>query len=481
MNAAKVDKLCLWHPFTQMQEWMEPRFEPVVIVEGKGAELIDANGKRYLDGNSSIWTNLHGHRHPVLNAAIKRQLDKLAHSSFLGLTNEVAPALGARLLDVTRLKGRKYRVFFSDDGSTAIEAGLKMIIQARRQRGETQRKNFITLEGGYHGDTVGAMSLGRSGLFHKHFGALMFPTCKVMAPFCYRCPFNRARPCRGADARESRRCKWECLDELRRAMKQRGAGAAAFVAEPLVQGAAGMLMHPHGYLKEAAEICKQHGVWLMLDEVMTGFGRTGAMFAFQRERAIPDVLALAKGLSGGYLPLAATIASAEIFEAFLGNFSEFKTFFHGHSYTGNQLGCAAALANLDIFEAEGTIKTIARKSFLLRRLSKIFWEHPNVGDVRQEGMILAVELVEDFSSKRPFPLAQRLGQQVCDAARVRGLLTRPLGNVLLLMPPYCTTEKQLEKMVAALWDGLNDVLPRPKASALNGARKKQPGAGMVGN
>jgi adenosylmethionine-8-amino-7-oxononanoate aminotransferase len=457
MISADLDRAYVWHPFTQMRDWNAPSHAPIVIVEGRRAVLKAEDGREYLDGNSSIWTNLHGHRRPEIDQAIRDQLDRIAHSSFLGLTNDVAPRLAQELIRITCLVNAK--VFFSDDGSTAMEAALKMVYQARLQRGETKRTVFVSLANGYHGDTVGAMSAGHSPVFHAAYKSLLFETSEVMSPACYRCPYNRAEPTRGTEARASRKCRWECIDELTTALDDLGEKASAFVLEPRVQGAAGMTMHPHGYLEKAAQACRERGVWLVLDEVMTGFGRTGQMFAFQHENVAPDLVALAKGLTGGYLPVAATIASPDIFEAFLGDYSELKTFFHGHSYTGNALGCAAALANLKIFETENTLrKNEALQQKLSLSVAK-FWEHPNVGDVRQEGLICAIEIVQDFKTRKPFPFAERIGGRVCDAARAHGLLTRPIGDVLVLMPPYCSTEQQIERMAEALWQGLNEILP----------------------
>jgi adenosylmethionine-8-amino-7-oxononanoate aminotransferase len=457
MSSADLDRKYVWHPFTQMRDWIDPSHAPIVIVEGRGSVLKSEEGHEYLDGNSSIWTNLHGHRRPEIDQAIRDQLDRIAHSSFLGLTNDVAARLAGELIKLAGLPGHK--VFFSDDGATAMEAALKMVHQARIQRGEKERTVFISLANGYHGDTVGAMSAGHSPVFHSAYKPLLFETREVMSPACYRCPHNRAKPLRGGDARSSRKCNWECIDELTTALDDLGAEASAFVMEPRVQGAAGMTMHPHGYLEKAAKACHDRGVWLLLDEVMTGFGRTGTMFAYQQESVQPDLVALAKGLTGGYLPVAATLASGPIFDAFLGEYGELKTFFHGHSYTGNALGCAAALANLNIFENEKTLETIpAMKRMLAQNLEK-FWEHPNVGDIRQEGLVCAIEIVQDFATRQPFPFTARIGHRICEAARAHGLLTRPIGDVLMLMPPYCTTEHQLARMVNALWLGLNEVLP----------------------
>ena len=459
MTSADLDREYVWHPFTQMRDWNAASHSPVVIVGGKGAWLKAEDGREYLDGNSSIWTNLHGHRRPEIDQAIRDQLDRIAHSSFLGLTNDVAAHLARELIGKTGFKD--YKVFFSDDGSTAMEAALKMVYQARVQRGESKRTVFVSLANGYHGDTVGAMSAGHSPVFHSAYKPLLFETREVMSPACFRCPHNHAKPVRGTDARSARKCNWECVGELTRALDNLGETASALVVEPLVQGAAGMTMHPHGYLEKAAAACRQRGVWLVLDEVMTGFGRTGTMFACQKEKVTPDLTALAKGLSGGYLPIAATLASREIFDAFLGDYGELKTFFHGHSYTGNALGCAAALANLKIFETD---RTLERNGVLEKALAKAaarFWDHPNVGDVRQEGLICAIEIVRDFETRQPFPFSDRIGHRVCEKARANALLTRPVGDVLILMPPYCCSEEQIAQMAEALWLGLNEVLPGP--------------------
>jgi adenosylmethionine-8-amino-7-oxononanoate aminotransferase len=459
MDPAELDRRFVWHPFTQMREWNAG--ESLVIVEAEGALLRDAEGKVYLDGNSSIWTNLHGHRRREIDDAIRDQLGRIAHSSFLGLTNDVAPRFAFELLRAFtgRDEPEGWRVFFSDDGSTAMEAGLKMIHQARQQRGEKERQVFLSLSAGYHGDTVGAMSLGHSALFHGTYRPLMFESREVMSPACYRCPFNRAAPERGMDARVTRKCAWECVDEVAKALDAAGGAASAFVMEPRVQGAGSMAMHPHGYLAQVAELCRSRGVWLMLDEVMTGFGRTGAMFAFQHEGVKPDVVALGKGIAGGYLPLAATVASEEIFAAFDGEYAEFRTFFHGHSYSGNQLGSAAALASLRLFESVHTIEHIRARAGVMKELTQRFWGHPNVGDVRCDGMICAIELVEDFTTRRRFPVERRIGFWVSEVARRHGLLTRCIGDVLVLMPPYCVSEEQLAQAVEALWRGLSDVLP----------------------
>jgi len=461
MNSAesiRLDRKHLWHPFTPHAQWMDPSFEPLAIASGDGAWLVGTDGKRYLDGNSSIWTNLHGHRNPTIDQAIRTQLDQIAHSSFLGLTHEPAISLAQELVHYANAKGLSptlERVFFSDDGSTAMEAGLKMILQAFAQNGQPQRTHFISPDGAYHGDTVGAMSLGHSDTFHHHYQPVLFSSGKVMTPACYRCPFNQAKP-EKADARTYRKCKFECATLAEEKIHQSGDTLAAWVLEPRVQGAAGMIMQPHGYAKRTSAAARQVGARVFFDEVLTGFGRTGYPLASHAEGVMPDVLAVAKGLTGGYLPLAATLTTEDIFQSFSGGPE--RTFYHGHTYTANPLGCAAALANLELLHQPKN--QIQHDSLVqhLQSLSTRFWVHPNVGDVRQEGAILAIELVADRTTRVPFPTTNRTGHKVCQVAREFGLLTRPIGDVLVLMPPYCTTDNELEKMVDALLLALNKVI-----------------------
>jgi adenosylmethionine-8-amino-7-oxononanoate aminotransferase len=475
---AKLDHAHVWHPFTQMRDWLKQ--EPIVIISGKGAVLRDAKGREYLDANSSIWTNLHGHRHPKIDASIQRQLKQIAHSSALGLANEPASLLAKKLVSIAdspKSRGHTNRqlakVFFSDDGSTAMEVALKLAYGfARRARG-IKRPKFLALQGAYHGDTVGAVSLGHIDLFHKAYSGLLFKSDRVMAPYCYRCPFNRAKPER-ADAREYRKCNWECVGKVEQVFarqKKRGEPYAAFVFEPLIQGAAGMIPQPSGWLRQAAEIARGHGALLIADEVMTGFGRTGlagergrkgerekappaSLFACHHEGVQPDFLALAKGLTGGYLPMAATLTTQAVFDAFLGEYEEFKTFFHGHSYTGNQLGAAAALASLDILQSRASMLARARLQRALHDELKSLWSLPNIGDIRQVGLIAGIELVRDWRTREPFDLRECAGIRVCEAMAKRGVLTRPIGNVIVLMPPYCTTPAQARRMVRALREAI---------------------------
>lgn len=484
---AVLDHKHVWHPFTQMRDWL--RHEPVVVVRGQGARLWDARGRSYLDGNASIWTNLHGHAHPKLDRALRGQLKRIAHSSALGLANEPASRLAARLVGaVADPPARLRRVFFSDDGSTAVEVALKLAYEyTRRTRGD-RRPRFLGVEGAYHGDTVGAVSLGHIDLFHQAYAGLLFRTDRVMAPYCYRCPFNRARPERG-DAREYRRCQWECVDQVERRLavrRRRGPPYAAFVYEPLMQGAAGMIPQPAGWLPRVAALVRAHGGLLVADEVMTGFGRAGlggdlgegsgipnrprskgraiwrgpALFASQVAGVQPDLLCLAKGLTGGYLPMGATLVTDAVFEAFLGEYSEFKTFFHGHSYTGNQLAAAVGLASLDLLEQPSEIRRRAALEQQLEAELGPLRALSHVGDIRRVGLMVGVELVRDWRTRSPFDLAEQAGIRVCAAMTRRGVLTRPVGNVVVLMPPYVTTPDELSEMVTALRRSVVQVLGR---------------------
>lgn len=463
---AKLDRAHVWHPFTQMRDWL--RREPIVITSGKGAVLRDVHGRKYLDANASIWTNLHGHQHPKINAAIARQLRKISHSSALGFANEPASLLAARLVN---LAGKPLnKVFFSDDGSTALEVALKLAHEfTRRSRGPKTKPRFLSLDGAYHGDTIGAVSLGHIDQFHKAYGGMLFKTDKVMSPYCYRCPFNRAKPER-ADAREYRKCNWECVDKVEQkffAQKKRGNPYAAFVYEPLLQGAAGMIPQPARWLKRVTDIARAHGALLIADEVMTGFGRTGKHFASQREGVPPDFLCLAKGLTGGYLPMAATLTTQRVFDAFLGEYEEFKTFFHGHSFTGNQLGASAALASLEILQSQVSKTTRVKLETNFAQKLQSLWALPNVGDIRRAGLVAGVELVRNWCTREPFALRERAGIRVCEAMARRGVLTRPVGNVIVLMPPYCTTPAEVRRMVSALRESVTEVL--------GGRKEKTPG------
>ena len=414
------DKAHAWHPFTQHQIWNAPEHEPLVLVSGKGALLCDSAGREYIDGNSSIWTNLHGHRHPKIDAAIRAQLDRVAHTSFLGFTHEPATQLAAELVALWPAHTLT-RVFFSDNGSTAIEVALKMAAQFWQQSGQPQRTRFVAFSGAYHGDTMGASSLGGIAAFHGKFSAWQFPAHHVAS-----------------------------MQEL----QALGASdVAAVVIEPLIQGAAGMRLWPAGMLAALRRWCDAHEVLLILDEVMTGFGRTGTMFACEQEGVIPDFIALAKGLTGGYLPLAATVTTERVFSAFLGGPE--RTLYYGHSYTANQLGCAAALASLAIFREERVLETLRLKIPLFTQQLDGLRASPHVGEIRQCGFIAGIDVQQ--ASGEFFPADQLTGAKVCLAARRHGLLTRPIRDTVVLMPPYCITDAQLDQAVQAISRSIAEV------------------------
>lgn len=442
-SLAHWDRKYLWHPFTQMQEWEQET--PLIIERGKGATLTDTEGRTYLDGTSSIWVNLHGHRHPILDRAIKSQLDKIAHSTLLGLSNAPAIQLARELIRIAP-KGLR-RVFYSDNGSTAMEVALKMAVQYWQQRHPKAgpKHTFLHLKLAYHGDTIGAISVGNIELFHARFKPLLFPTLEAEPPYCYRCPLALTYPS----------CQMACLDPIEQLLKARHREIAGFVIEPLVQAAAGMIMSPPGYLKHIRELCTKYHVLLIADEVATGFGRTGKMFACQHENVTPDLMAVSKGLTGGYMPLAATLTTEEIYAAFLGTYEEFKTFFHGHSYTGNPLGCAVALASLDVFRKEKTLAGLRPKIALLKRLLKPLADLPLVGDIRQRGLMVSIELVQNKATREPIPLQARMGHHVTMEARRRGLLLRPLGNIIVLLPPLSATREELSRMVEILTSSIH--------------------------
>lgn len=413
----QADQAHCWHPFTRQGEWCAPEYEPLVITHGQGSWLWDSEGRRYLDGNSSIWTNVHGHAHPVISEAIRAQLDKAAHVSFLGFTHPGAAELARRLCALFPDQTLE-RVFFSDDGSTALECALKMAVQYRLQTGAAERNRFLAFSNCYHGDTLGAASLGGVGRFFERFRGRGYPAHHVGS-----------------------------LDELRALPGEVLAESAAVVIEPLIQGVNEMRLWPAGMLAELRAWCDATGIHLILDEVMTGFGRTGRMFACQHENVVPDFLCLAKGLTGGYLPMAATLTTGKIYEAFLG--APERAFYYGHSYTANPLGCAAALASLDVFGQEQTLANLAAKIAHLRAgLAALQAAHPIIHEVRQCGFIAGIELRRPDGRK--FPADRRFGEAICLAARARGLLTRPVLDTIVLMPPLSTTTAELDQAIEAL-------------------------------
>lgn len=421
-----------------MQEWEEE--EPLIIERGKGSYLIDADGNKYLDGTSSIWVNLHGHRHPGLDRALKKQLEKIAHSTLLGLSNPPAIRLARELIRIAP-KGLS-RVFYSDNGSTAVEVALKMAVQYWQQaHPEAGPKNsFLHLKLAYHGDTIGAVSVGNIALFHARFTPLLFPTLAADPPYCYRCPLKLTYPA----------CRLACLDPIETILKQRHRELAGFIIEPLIQAAAGMITQPAGYLKRIRDLCTKFNVLLIADEVATGFGRTGTMFACQQEGVTPDLMTVSKGLTGGYMPLAATLTTEDIYRAFLGKYEDFKAFFHGHSYTGNPLGCALALANLEVFKNENTLAKLRPKIRMLARLLQPLRKLPHVGEIRQQGFMVGIELVQDTITRSAYPPEARIGHRVTQEARKRGLVLRPLGHIIVLMPPLTVLPGELRRMLVII-------------------------------
>jgi adenosylmethionine---8-amino-7-oxononanoate aminotransferase len=408
---SELDHRHLWHPFTQMREWS--REEPLVIESAEGTDLIDSEGRRYIDGVSSLWCNVHGHRHPQIDRAVHAQLDRMAHSTLLGLTHGPAAELAGRLADMA--PPGLTRAFFSDSGSAATEIALKMAFQYWQQRGgqHVRRTSFVCLRDGYHGDTLGAVSVGGIELFHGVYGPLLFDTHRVE-------PGDTA--------------------ELERVLDMHGEQVAAMIVEPLVQGAAGMRVQPPGYLRRVRELCDRHDVLLICDEVATGFGRTGTMFACEQERVVPDFLCVGKGLTGGYLPLAATLTTERVHDGFLGEHEEFRTFFHGHTFTGNPLACAAALASLEAFEREHTLLRLQPKIRLLRDLLEPVAAMPQVVEVRGRGLMIGIDLGDHDP-------ALRLGHRVTIEARRRGAIIRPLGDVIVLMPPLAISKRDLRRLV----------------------------------
>jgi adenosylmethionine---8-amino-7-oxononanoate aminotransferase len=408
-----------------MQAWCALDHEPIVLVEGEGSILWDSHGREYIDGNSSIWTNIHGHNHPTINAAIKSQLDKVAHVSFLGSTNAPAIELADKLAGLFP-PHTLTRTFYSDNGSTAVEVAVKMAIQCWQLRNRPEKCRFVAFENAYHGDTTGAASLGGVESFTSRFAAIHFPV-------------ERAANIEAVSSLNS--------DRL-----------AAVIIEPLIQGAAGIRLWPSGMLRSLRTWCDVNDVLLIFDEVLTGFGRTGRLFACEHEGVLPDFLCLAKGLSGGYLPLAATMTTEQVYEAFLGEYQDLKTFFYGHSYCGNALGCAAALANLEIFREENVLESLKGKITSLQQLLNGLQELPNVAEIRQCGMIAGIEVRR--SSGEPFPWQEQTGARVCLAARKYGLLTRPIMDTIVLIPPLCTTRAQLERATGAIQRAIEDVCER---------------------
>ena len=440
-DAAALDHRHVWHPFTDMAAWLDD--DPLVIERAEGCWLYDSAGRRYLDGNSSLWVNIHGHARPELDAAIREQLGKAAHTTFLGLTNPPAAELAARL--VTLAPVGLERVFFSESGASAVEVALKMAYAYHLFRGDGHRSLFVSMDGAYHGDTVGSVSVGRIDVFHDTYRPLLFPTSGFAQPYCYRCPLGLTYPS----------CDLACADTLDDVLARDGDRVAAVVIEPLVQGAGGIITAPDGHLRRVAEIARRHGVLLIADEVATGFGRTSTMFACEAEGVTPDLMAVGKGLTGGYLPMSATLATDAVFEAFR---STGHTFFHGHSYSGNPLAAAVALANLDLFDSDATLARARSLATVLATETARLATNDHVGEIRQRGVMCGIELVADRATKRPFPEAERVGARVCRAARDEGLVIRPLGDTIVVMPALTMTADEVRFLVDVLQGCIATVL-----------------------
>lgn len=444
MNATREelrrwDREIVWHAFTQMAE-----YEPLLIERAHGCTLVDIDGREFLDGVSNLWCNVHGHTHPRLDEAIRGQLEKVAHVTSLGLSNPTTVTLAKRLTELAP-PGLRH-VFFSSDGSSAVEVALKMAFQYWRQCPEPRpgKTKYLAFTEAYHGDTLGSVSVGGVARFHEMFRPLLFEVIRLPTPDCYRLPagVTRATACR------------HYLDQLQRALHLHHEDLAAVVIEPLIQCAAGMVTHPAGYLRGVRELTRQYEVLLIADEVATGFGRTGKLFACEHEDVAPDLLCLGKGLTGGYLPMAATLATNEIWQAFLGRYAEGRTFYHGHTYTGNPLAAAVALATLDVFDEEQTLAHLPPKiDRLAEHLARIA-VHPHVGDVRQRGLMAGIELVRNRETKEPYAWAEQRGYRVCDYARTEGVWLRPLGNVVVIMPPLAITLNELDRLCTAAERGI---------------------------
>jgi len=428
---ADWDHAHLWHPFTQMRDWLAE--DPLIIAAGEGAYLIDTAGTRFLDGVSSLWCNVHGHRHPDLDSALREQADRIAHSTLLGLANVPSILLAKQLVELA--PPGLTRVFYSDAGATAVEIALKLALQYWQLRGATRRTQFVSLTEAYHGDTLGAVSVGYSDTFHRFFKSVLFPCHRLHPPHVYRWQH-------GLSEAEALARAVADADAL---LRDKGEEIAAVLIEPLMQGAAGMWAQPPGYVRALRELTRRHGVLLICDEVATGFGRTGRMFAVEHEQVEPDLMCVGKGITGGYLPLAATFMTEEIFEAFLAPYEAFNAFFHGHTYTGNALACAVALASLRVFARDRVLANVGQRAEHLRdRLATDCGGLRHVGDIRQWGLMVGIELVRKRETREPYPAAVRIGVRAIKEARARGVILRPLSNTVVLMPPLCITEAQVD-------------------------------------
>ncbi|MCA0756276.1 adenosylmethionine--8-amino-7-oxononanoate transaminase [Paenibacillus sp. N4] len=437
---AALDKAHVWHPFTQMKDYNGG--DPLIIERGEGVKLYDLEGRAYYDGFSSVWLNVHGHRVPELDRALTEQLEKVAHSTLLGMANVPSIELAAKLVRIAP-KGLT-KVFYSDAGATGVEIALKMAFQYWHNIGVRGKTSFITMNQAYHGDTIGAVSVGAIPMYHELFRPMLFPSYAIPYPDAYRQG--------GAEAAAA-----ATIDRLKRLLEEKADSIAALIVEPIVQGASGIMVMPQGCLSEMAALCRRYGVLFIADEVATGFGRTGEMFACDHEAVSPDLMIVGKGLTGGYLPVAATLATDRIYDAFYADYEERKTFFHGHSFTGNPLGCAVALRSLLLMEERGIVAGVRAKAAQAEEQLAPLIDRPHVGDIRQKGLMIGIELVKDKAAREPYEWSERIGVRTAMRARELGLLTRPLGNVIVLIPPLASTEQELADMIRILSNAVIDV------------------------
>lgn len=445
MNLAERDLKHIWHPCSQMKDYEE--LEPIVIDHGKGVHIYDTEGKEYIDIVSSWWCNLLGHCNPVINESIKHQLDKLEHVIFANFSHEPAIQICEQLMEIIPTGLTKFN--FSDNGSAAVECALKLSFQYQYQRGRRKKTKFICLTEGYHGETIGALSVGSLDIYAKLYNPILLDTIHVEAPDCYRCPYGTCRE----------NCQTECFEHAEQTFARFGEEACGIIIEPLLQGSAGMRMYPPSYLTKLRKLCDQYEVLLIADEIATGFGRTGKMFAFDYAGVSPDIMCISKGLTGGYMPMAITITTDEIYDAFYADYSEGKAFMHSHTYSGNPLGCAAGLAVLKILKEDGILDQAGiRARYLNQKLNEALLEHKNVGEIRHLGLINAIELVKDKNTKSGFDSGMRTGYQIYKKALEKGLLLRPLGDVLYFNPPLIINEDEIDQAVERCVGAMAEVL-----------------------
>ena len=445
IDIEKLDKEFVWHPFTQMLNWENE--QNIIIERGEGVYLYDIRGNRYIDGVSSLWVNIFGHNNRELNEAIKEQVDKISHSTLLGLANVPSAILAQKLIEIAPKNLKK--VFYSDSGSTSVEIALKVAFQYFKQKGAKfkNKKKIIAATSAYHGDTLGSVSVGGVELFHSIYKPLLFDTIRITYPYCYRCPFNLKYP----------DCELHCAKEAEKVIGFHADEACALIIEPMIQGASGMITMPVGYMKKIEKACKDNDVLLILDEVATGFGRTGKMFAAFHEDIHPDIMCIAKGITGGYLPMAAALFTKEIYEGFLGNYEDNKTFFHGHTYTGNQLAAAAAVKSAELFEKYDLLNKIKPLISHFNETLKDFKLLNIVGDVRNIGLMAGIELVKDGNTKETFAQKERIGHKVILKARDMGVIIRPLGDVIVIMPPLIIDRQTLDTLLSVVYDSIKSV------------------------